>query len=259
MSAAPALASLQALFARAVVAGEDEAVLEHLAGDPETARRRLGIYRRAILANQAGALHAAFPVVARLVGEGFFDEAARRYGEATPPASADLNRHGESFPAFLAGYPHAASMPWLGDVARLEWASHESLMAADEPPLDFAALARVEAEGQPGLRFRLHPSLRLVRSAWPVLAIWEANQPERDGTPDREEGADDVLAWREAGRPRHALLDSREAAFVEALARGETLAEAVGDGEPWDFGAMLGRLAGAGLLCAFSDGAAATR
>jgi hypothetical protein len=254
MSGGPALGSLQEAFA-AAVAGDDGPAgdfLPHLAGEPSLAGRRLAIYRRAIAANRLGALRAAYPVVARLVGEGFFGEAARRFGQASPPVSADLNRYGAGFACFLSAYPPASGLPWLGDVARLEWAWHEAILAADAPGLDFEALARVPDEGQPRLRFRFHPSVSLVRTAWPVLAIWEANQPGRDGVADREDGADDVLVWRESFDVRAMLLEPREADFVASLLQGADLEGAAACVPGWDFAPALGRLAAHGMLAGFS-------
>lgn len=256
MRPALSLGELQARFADAVLAADQAGFESLLSGEPGDGRRRLATYREAILGNRRKALRAAFPVVDRLVGNAFFDEAADRHGESEPPGSADLNRHGGTFAAFLAGYAHAASMPWLADVARLEWAWHESLMAAEAPALDFAALARVGPAEQATLRFRLHPSVRLVRSPWPVLAIWEANQPERDGTAERQEGADDVLAWRESQRVRLARLTSPEAGFLEALLLGRGLEEAAGVAGDRDCAEMLARLAGHGMLVGFSAGGA---
>ena len=189
-------------------------------------------------------------MVSRLVGDGFFGEAARHFGRQSPPVE-----RGAGFSAFLAAYAPAAGLPWLADVARLEWAWHESLMAGDAPALDFEALARVPEAAQPGLRFELHPSVRLVRSPWPVLAIWEANQPGRDGTPEREDGADDVLVWREEQRVRMALLAPEEAGVVLRLMQGAALEEAAAVAKDRDFTAVLGRLASGGLLAAFSPGA----
>jgi hypothetical protein len=186
------------------------------------------------------------------VGDAFFEEAARRHLEAEPSASGDLNRYGDAFPAFLDAYPHAAGLPWLSDVARLEWAWHEALMAADAEGLDVGALARVPPEARPCLRFSLHPSVRLVRSPWPVFAIWEANQPDRDGTADRDSGPDAVLAWREAGRVRLALLTAAEALFLERLMAGMTLEVAADVPGEWDLAASLRRFAAHGVLCGFS-------
>jgi hypothetical protein len=251
MTHARELRRLQAEFARAILHGDVPDFAARIAGDAGRALRQLAIYRRAVLANLQGALRAAYPVVARIVGDAFFDEAARCHAEASPSASGDLNCFGGAFPAFLAAYPHAGPMPWLSDVARLEWAWHESLLAADAEGLDPAALARVPVERQPGIRFTLHPAVRLVRSAWPVLSLWEANQPGRDGTPEREEGADEVLVWREEGRVRLALLSPPESAFVEAILRGRTVEEACGAAD-WDLPALLRRLSEQRVLCGFS-------
>lgn len=252
MNGPKSLKSLQEAFARAIASGDEGRLLEALAGDPALARRGVAVYREAVRSNAAAALRAAFPVVARLVGDAFFDEAARRHLEEQPSASADLNRYGDTFPAFLGAYPHAAGLPWLSDVARLEWAWHEALMAADADGLDIGALARVPQEARPGLRFSLHPSVRLVRSPWPVFAIWEANQPDRDGTPDRDSGPDAVLAWREAGRVRLALLAAPEALFLERLMAGATLEVAADVPGEWDLAACLRRFAEHGVLCGFS-------
>jgi hypothetical protein len=200
------LAAVQRDFARAVLSGDLESFAAQLAGGPTAAARRLAIYRRAVLHNLCGALAGAYPVVRRLVGEAFFLEAAIRHAQAEPSRCGDLNRFGAGFARFLAQYPHAAALPYLPDVARLEWAWNESLAAADASGLDFAALALVSPEEQPRLRFAVHPAVRVIHSDHPVLAIWEANQAGRDGTPEASEGPDDILVHREDGRVRLARI-----------------------------------------------------
>ena len=157
------------------------------------------IYRGNVLANRRGTLRATYPVVCRLVGDAFFDEAAARYAGHAPSRSGDLHEYGDAFANFLEGYAHARSLPYLADVARLEWACHECYHAADAGAFDFAALARVPAERHAGLRFLLHPSTRLLRSSHPVAAIMEANQPDRDGTPGAG-SRDPITSWSSIAR-----------------------------------------------------------
>jgi hypothetical protein len=209
------------------------------------------VYRRNLFANLGGALEATYPVVLRLVGDAFFREAVRRYVLAHPSTSGDLNDYGGDFAAFLGAYEHARELHYLPDVARLEWACHESDQAADGAALDFAALARVDAAAQAAIRFQLHPAVRVVKSAYPVACIWHANQPGRDGTPDRGEGAECVLVRRERNV---VLVESIEPAtwtFVEALGRGLPLAEAgeqLGESLP----TALTTLAAAGVVTGFT-------
>lgn len=208
-----ALAALQRRFLEAVVAPEE-------GGDA-----RLDIYRRGVRASHLGALCAAFPVVRRLVGDAFFEEAARAFAMREPSRSGDLNAYGAAFPGFLARYPHARGVPPLADVARLEWAIHECRHAADGAQPDFAALAALDPRRHAQVRFRLHPAARLVRSPHPILAVWEANQSGRDGTPDRP-GPDRVLVRREGLRAAPLLLDEAQWALAAACARGASLGEA---------------------------------
>jgi hypothetical protein len=218
-------------------------------------RAGMAIYRRTLLANLHGALASTYPVVRRLVGEAFFREAAARYARAHPSTSGDLNGHGREFASFLAVYPPARELAYLADVARLEWACHESFHAADAPRLDRAALARVSAEHHGAIRFQLHPAVRLVASPHPVLSIWEANQPERDGTPEKTIGAEQVLVRREALEVRLSLLAAQPWRFASSLARGETLDEAIDaaacDAVEW-LAPLLQRFAADGVLCGFS-------
>jgi hypothetical protein len=244
------LRALQESFAQAVLGGEARSLLARLEPGGEEAARRIAIYARAVAANLVGALRGAHPVVVRLVGDAFFHEAGIRFARMSPPGSGDLNRFGQGFAAFLARYEPAAGMPWLADVARLDWACHEASMAGEGERLDLTALALVPPESHGALRFSLHPSVRVVRSAWPILAIWEANQPGRDGTPDRDEGEDCVLAWRELQVVRATILDRREADFVEAIAAGACLEEAMGEAGR-DLPAYLARLVRHGVLCGF--------
>jgi hypothetical protein len=185
------------------------------------------VYHRNVFANWHGALASTYPVVRRLVGEAFFREAARRFGIEHPSASGDLHRYGASFPDFLGAYSFARSLPYLPDVARLEWACHESFHAADAPRFDATRLAAVPPERHGTLRFAVHPSARFVRSDFPVASIWEANQPDRDGTPERSAGGEQVLVRREALDVRLRRLDAGQWIFLQALARGEPLEHAV--------------------------------
>ena len=188
----------------------------------------LAIYRRNVLASLRGALGAAYPVVERLVGAAFFDEAARRFALESLSTSGDLYAYGSDFPAFLARYEHAKALPYLADVARLEWACHLSLHAAEAGAFDFVALAQVPPESYGAIRFTVSPSVQLVRSPHPVGAIWEANQAERDGTPNRR-GGERLVVWRAPSGVRVRPLDEPTWTFLSVLAAGGALATAIDD------------------------------
>jgi hypothetical protein len=210
------LARLQREFLDAVASGDS----------PDPGR---DVYRANLLANAHSALAAAYPVVRRLVGDAFFRELSDRFTLAHPSRSGDLHLYGSGLSAFLARYAPARELAYLPDVATLEWSIATAYHAADARGMDYAALAAIPEGDRGNLCLRLQPAARLVASTHPVLAIWEANQPERDGTPDRLDGPDFVLVHRDGFAVRARLLAPAEWEFLNALHAGRTLAQIAAD------------------------------
>ncbi len=164
----------QKAFAGAVLDAE-AAVPTGLARKAEGApSRRFGVYRNNVYAGLIDILAGRFPVVARLVGEEFFRAMARDYVEHEPPSSAVLLRYGAGFADFIAGFPPAATVPYLADMAALEWLRHSAYHAADAVPLPLQALASA-ADHAADAVLALHPSLGVVRSSYPIVSIYELN------------------------------------------------------------------------------------
>ncbi len=190
----------------------------------ERRRQRFDIYRNNVFVALVDGLEARFPAVARIVGRDYFRAMARGYAGAEPSRGAYLD-YGRSFPDFLAGFGPVADTPYLADVARLEWARHESYHAPDAAALSAAAFAALAPD--PGAALALHPAARLVSSAYPIHAIWAANA--HDGAaaslalPDHGEA---VLVTRPDERVAVRALGPGAAAFAAALGKGAALGEA---------------------------------
>ncbi|NJN47973.1 MAG: DUF2063 domain-containing protein [Candidatus Competibacteraceae bacterium] len=149
--------------------------------DGLSAEHRLGVYRNNTVANFTDALQLTYPVVQRLVGDRFFRYAAAQYIGQTPSTSGDLQEYGDTFADFLRTFKPAAGLPYLPDVASLEWAYEQVFYAAEPDPLDTLALSRVPEERYGELRFTLNPASRLMASVYPVLRIWQVNQDHFEG------------------------------------------------------------------------------
>ncbi len=230
----PALPELQRAFAAAVFAGDLAGMIPRVRRQGLPPERRLQVYRNNVCAGLTEALRAIYRVTERLVGEAFFRQSARDYVRSVPAESGDLHDYGGTFPGFLAGLPAAAPLPYLPDLACLEWLCHRVFHAADADPLDPArlahVLARVPAGQHAGLRLRLQPAARLLASPYPVLAIWglhqESANPEE--TVDLDAGGDRVLVIRRGFDVRLESLGPGEHVWLAALARGTGLARAAG-------------------------------
>lgn len=251
-----ALPEIQSRFYAAIMADAEPAeaaVLEVLEEDVRRGRRRLAAYRRGIFGNLCNALLTSYPVVSRIVGLAFFREAARRYILANPSRSGDLNDYGESFAGFIGGYPHARELPYLADVARLDWLVQATRHAADRSPVDLAILASIPAERYGDLVFELDPTCSRMDSAWPVHAIWQVNQEDYlgDMRVDFSRGGR-VLLRRDMGVVSIESLSAAEATFLDALASRTPLARATATAlqadAGFDFGARLQEWMASGLL-----------
>jgi hypothetical protein len=252
------LRELQRSFSAATLFGDRgaTATLGIVAGDLDPAAR-IGVYRNNVFGNYRKVLAATFPVVRRLVGDAFFDAAADHFVPGHPSTRGDVNRYGGEFAVFLAAYPPARELAYLADVARLEWAIDQAGIAADAGPLDTTALAAVAADALAHLRLVLHPAARLLASPYPVLRIWQVNQPGYPGDLriDLGEGPDTLLVTRGTNGVTVERIGRGDHTLLAALAANATLgsaAEAAAAAEPaFDLGVALRRHVANQTLVAF--------
>ena len=246
----PDLATLQTIFAAAL---DDQAREAHalalICAEPEEARQRLAVYRWNIATNAVGALAAIYPIIHKLVGAEFFSGLAHRYRSAHPSTSGDLNEFGERLADFLRGFAPAHALPYLPDVARLEWLAHKAHYARDHAPLDFGALTALTEESYALLEVKLHPSVAVLGSAYPLFRIWEVHQDDYGGelAVDLDGGGEQVVVYRPRFRATVARLAAGEASFLAAVIcgalLGPALAEALNQDPAFDFAASLQRWA----------------
>ncbi|MFN0317106.1 MAG: DUF2063 domain-containing protein [Burkholderiales bacterium] len=225
------LRDLQEQFAQALFSGVDAPIANVIEAGSLDSSARLGIYRNNVLSNYRNALRDTYPVILRLVGDEFFNAAARVFAKQSSSASGDLNDYGEEFGAFLAAFPPAQGLPYLADVARLEWAVHRVFHSADAEPLALSRFAEFSEDELPRLRFTLNPASRLLESSYPITRIWQAGQAEQAGGESEvslEDGGERVLVLRQASYGIHLkTLAQVEHVMLHALASGLTLGEAV--------------------------------
>lgn len=190
----------------------------------------VSIYANNARVNFTQTLKLTYPAIWGLVGEDYFRQCAREFHKRHPSGSGDLQHVGKDFSDYMATLHGADEFRYLADVARLEWAYQEALIESEFVPLDLSRLAQVEPRNYLDLRFRLQPSARLVESAFPILAIWEANVADESAQEDRVDlnaGADRLLLIRTFDDVRIHRLTAGELTFLTRLRIRETFGEAV--------------------------------
>jgi len=193
-----------------------------------TPAQQLSVYRGSICGSLTKALSEVYPVCRRLVGETFFGALARAFVRQERSRSPDLNEYGGAFGDFLGGFAPAATLPYLPDVARLEWEWHRAFYGPDSEALELDALARGVAPADPDrVVFQLQKNATLVASPYPVHLIWQANQPDHDGegVVALSQGGVSLLVWRRGTDRLIEPLEPREWCLLQALAQGLTLGD----------------------------------
>ena len=245
-------ALLTALFGR-----WDPSALAGQATQPDGLRiRGLQAYRSNGQALAARALSAAFPVLTQMLGEDNLAALARAYWQTRPPVRGDIAQWGEDLPRFIADAPQLQEEPFLADVARVEWALHVAATAADvrADPASFRLLVELDPSQ---LLLVTGAGVDLVASPWPVASLVNAHLA---GEPSLgqvsqwmlEGRAEAALVWRESYRPRVREAAPGEAALVQALRAGQSLAcgldAAISADAEFDFQAWLAPAVQTGLV-----------
>lgn len=219
---------------------------------------RFAIYRASLWTNLTQALAGTYPVIEKLVGEHFFGAAAKVYLREHPSRHGDIHMFGEQFSEFIADIEPARALPYLADVARLEWLAHLAFHAADCDALDLDRLAALSEAQLAELHVTLHPSLHLMQSDFPVHRIWQANQDSIMALPvDLGEGEVRLCIFRDGLEIALMPLEAADYPFVAALQDTDlaTACERVLQYHPaFDPGQALHFLFSQGLVITLSTG-----
>ena len=181
--------------------------------------QRLQIHRNNYRESLSNALLGVFPTITAFVGRPFVKGAALRFIDDNPPREARLGAYGGDFAAFLEAFQPARSVPYIADLARLEWAIHILQNIDETTTLDGAAAHTALAEG----RLALAPHVCLVESRYPIISLWMAGTGQmRAEAVHLDMGGQTALAIKQQGAVRLFPLDDAEFTLLSALSTDGT-------------------------------------
>ena len=194
------------------------------------AAQRLDIYADMYRTRLVDVLREDFPRVLAILGDEEFRVLACRYLVRHPSTHPSVRYVGHRFAEFLVG--EIGGLPFLADLARLEWARVEVFDAPDADPLRLSDLESLPASDWPTLRLRPIPACLVVECAWPAHEIWAAAAnpvPGQAGAGRRDTST--IRVWREGWSVSHAAMGDLERRVFPLLQRGEPFARLCGAGE----------------------------
>lgn len=212
------------LFTHAIVRGAALSVQIDNTYPNYSADIAIEVYRNNYRGNLHDALTGAYPVIVQLVGDDFFRVLAKKYIQYNQSYSANLHHYGDGLASFLKHFEPAQGLPYLPDMAALEWACHVAYFAEDSTPLALESLAQIPPERYGDLI--LHTACQMVRSDFPIVAIWQAHQTDGEFHLDLETGACIALVSRKAYVVEVSELSVPDADWLQRIQTGSALGEA---------------------------------
>lgn len=168
----PDLLGLQRAFAASQLGISDE-VATRVRPGRFTAEALLQLYRNNFILSLTEVLAATYGATRAMVGEAFFDAAARGFILASPLEEGNVMGYGAGFADWLRGLPTTAHLPWLPELALFEWQLERTALLPPEtrrwPGQALAALAP-EAWGR--VRLLLADNLTLLHCRADVVGLW---------------------------------------------------------------------------------------
>ena len=217
---------------------------------------RLAVHRGGYPARLREALLEAFPAVAKILGDGSLASMLERYRPQVPTGWCNLNFVGRALPGFLLSDRLVDELPFLPDLARLEWCVFECFHARVGEPLDLAFTENWGLDQWASARIGFQLGVALVSSPWPIHELRAARERERSEIDiDLVGRPQSVWVYRQGFEVVTELLDAVEARTARGLLEGRTLGEVMdqmesGGADAGSVRELFARFAALGLVTA---------
>jgi hypothetical protein len=223
---APSLAELQSAMMQRILGEEDSIGLDTWIAVPSgvDAVVRLDVHRDAYPARIAASIEEAYPALANIVGAGSLANLTRRFIEAGGGRESNLNLAGQTLPTFLLKDRLIEDLPFLADLAALEWAVFECFHSAIGSRFDVTSTVDFTPEEWADARVVFRPGTTVVTSTWPIRELWESRELSRSKIDvDLNNRSDRVLVYRDEYSVEVRSVDRVEALALAHLLEGKSL------------------------------------
>jgi hypothetical protein len=218
-------------FARSVIEGVDDSYAQTICDSGLSGARRLAIYQHGVSIGFSDALGGVFEAVKKLVGDQYFAHVTESYVRDHPSRSGNVHDFGEMLPGYLERFSGIEALPYLPDVARLEWIYHAAFHSPMGEMLNINKLAQVPEAQYDQLTLTLSPACHLLQSNFPVLRIWQVNQ---DAACNGESKGDDVVNLDEGGVKLAIVREGKQIAFHSLNPAAFSMLSAISAGETFN-------------------------
>jgi hypothetical protein len=143
------------------------------------AQKRLNIYRDSVHYSRIAALTKLFKCCKSMLGDDYWLQLLDQFIAAHSFSDLDSMASGAAFIAFLQQHVVVTQVPYLAELARLEWAWHKCFHQATAQKTESTLTEAIQQYGE-NLQLCLASQAQLLASAYPLYDLWLlAQQPDK--------------------------------------------------------------------------------
>lgn len=133
----------------------------------------LQVYRNSFVMGVTEALAITYRHTLSLVGDAFFNTAARKFILTHPPHENNIINYGDGFAHFLENLPQLKSLPYIAEMARFEWLLEQTSNAQlQSQRLDIEKLSALPEALFAAIIFNIPSQVTLFTSEQEILCLY---------------------------------------------------------------------------------------
>lgn len=247
------LKTWQAHFIHTLSNESTETLLAHYCTTTNSISSRIAAYKNNKSGTLISWLENIYQQVLALVGSHYFTQLGTSYISATPLKTSNFSDYSRHFPnhlqQLLTTRPELSDLPYLADVAQLDWHLHQSYYAENRKAFDLAGFSQLSESQQLRSSLQAAPDLVSMSSPWPLYELWEFHTKGGEAPKINTGGhAHAILIYRDQFKPKIKPISITEHSLLLAIQQGTTI-EAL----PPDHLALLTKWIKKGWITGFTE------
>jgi hypothetical protein len=188
---------------------------------------RLEVYAQGYIARIHEALTESYQAVGQVLGHEMFVKLAEDYANHYPSEDYNLSLAGRHLSSFLKVYDAVRELPFLPDLARLEWEITEAFHAFEHSAESLEMLGSLTEADWEKIKIEFQPHVHILKSDWPVWDIWQVRkEPVEKIKIDLIGRSQQILIYRKDWRVKCESVSMSQFLLLEGLLQSKTLGEA---------------------------------
>jgi hypothetical protein len=154
---------LQNAFKDSVLLNDDYGLLKLISYKKELAEDLIRIYKNNYYSNLTNALSTTFPTVQKLIGDECFESLSYHYIKKNPSNKGSLLNYGHKFSSYIAQLGALKEIPYLEDVAKLDYLIERVHYTKNEQDIDISNKNALMSKN-----FKLKCCVEIIKSKYPI-------------------------------------------------------------------------------------------